>query len=75
MAKLYLYIAAGVFALGCIIGAYQLLKSHFETNARLEQDKANAVFAVKAKQGRVDYNTCDLAGGVYQFAKGTCKLP
>lgn len=42
---------------------------------RERQVKENAKFVVNARKGAVDFDTCDMAGGLYDFAKGSCKLP
>ena len=73
--KLYLYGAAGVvilIALGLFIHDQRSIGAAGE---RTKQEKANAEFRVRAAEGAVDYDTCDDAGGVYNFGKGTCKLP
>lgn len=43
--------------------------------AREKQEKENAKMLIRVRKGAVDYNTCDRAGGLYDFVNGTCKLP
>ena len=42
---------------------------------RIKQEWENARFEVLVQKGNVSYNTCDRANGLYDFTKGTCKLP
>lgn len=75
MTKIYLY---GIIALGAIIALGYFIHSQRELGGeaeRLRQEKENAQFQVHVRKGTVDYNTCDRAGGLYDFVKGTCKLP
>jgi len=73
--KLYLYIALGVAALAALGLFIHDQRSIGAAVERTKQEKANAEFRVRAAEGAVDYDTCDDAGGVYNFGKGTCKLP
>lgn len=42
---------------------------------RAKQEKENAQMLVRARKGAVDYDTCDRAGGLYNFRTSACKLP
>lgn len=73
--KLYVYIALGVAILG---GLWYFIDRQREiggTAERLKQVEENARFKVNAKRGVVDYDTCDDAGGLFDFRTSTCKLP
>lgn len=68
-------IILGVAALVAIsYFAYHFTQQGAEAE-RQKQEKENAQFQVKAKAGAVSYDVCDAAGGMYDFRKGTCKLP
>ena len=73
--KVYLYLAAAAVILGGVLAFTFHQRSIGGEAERAKQEKANAEFKVKAAQGRVDYLTCDAAGGMYDFRKGTCQLP
>ena len=75
MSKLYVYLAIGAAVIGGLIWYTLDQRSIGGSAERERQVKANAKFVVNAKKGAVDYDTCDLAGGLYDFGKGTCKLP
>lgn len=73
--KTYLYVAVGVAALATLGWFIQDQRSIGGSAEREKQVKENAQFVVNARKGAVDYDTCDLAGGVYAFETSTCKLP
>ncbi|WP_221163354.1 hypothetical protein [Rhizobium lentis] len=60
---------------GLYVGWSQYQQSKGAADERAKQEKANAEFRVRVNQGVVDYDTCDRAGGLYDFRKGACKLP
>ncbi|TBY41579.1 hypothetical protein [Rhizobium leguminosarum] len=72
-------IVVGVVGLLIVAGLYvgwsQYQQSRGAADERAKQEKANAEFRVRANKGAVDYDTCDRADGLYDFRKGTCKLP
>jgi hypothetical protein len=73
--KLYLYIALGVAIIG---GLWYFIKEQREiggTAERLKQVEENERFKDRATKGISGYDACDDAGGVYDFRKGSCKLP
>lgn len=77
MIRIYAIVAA-VSAFAIVIGLVMFARDQREIGGaaqREQQEKENAQFRVKAAKGRIDYDTCDLAGGLYQFGTGTCKLP
>lgn len=72
------YYIIGVLAFGALlIGSYFLYSQReaARLEQRLEQERSNAELRKKADQGTVDYDTCDRAGGVFNFRTRTCKLP
>jgi len=75
MSKLALYGVLGLAVL--IIGAavYAWIYRQGGDAERVAQEKENAQFQVQANKGRVSYDTCDAADGLYDFYKGTCQLP
>lgn len=73
--KTYLYIAAGVAIVAALIWFIQDQRSIGGSAEREKQVKENAQFAVKARKGIVDFDTCDAADGMWDFGKSTCKLP
>lgn len=73
--KIYAYLILGAVILGGF-GIFVYHQRSIGADAeRAKQDKANAQFKVRVNQGAVDFDTCERAGGLYQFGKGTCKLP
>ena len=75
MTKLYLYFILGAGAFFALVYFIQSQRDIGGSTERVNQEKENAVFEVKARKGDVDYTTCDRANGLYDFTKGTCKLP
>jgi hypothetical protein len=73
--KIYLALAAAAVILGGVLAFTFHQRSIGGEAERAKQDKANAEFKIKASKGRVDYVTCDVGGGLYDFRKGTCELP
>lgn len=70
--KLYLYAAAGAIILVAV--AY-FIHDQRETGRQQEQskqDKVDAEFRKRVREGASAYDACDFAGGVYDFAKRTC---
>ena len=75
MSKIYIYLVLGSIL---FLAAFYFIKEQRDIGGeaeRIKQERENAQFIVKARKGAVDYNTCDRANGLYDFAKGTCKLP
>lgn len=68
--------AVGILILG---GLYLAWSEHQRSigaaDQLAKQEKANAEFRVRANKGAVDFDTCDTAGGLFDFRKGTCQLP
>lgn len=73
--KLYLYAAAGAVILAALAVFVYDQRNIGGAAERAKQEKANAEFRVRASEGAVDYDTCDDAGGLYDFTRRTCKLP
>lgn len=73
--KPYLYVIAGVAIVAALTWFIQDQRSIGGSAEREKQVKENARFAVKARKGIVDFDTCDTAGGLWDFGKSTCKLP
>ena len=42
---------------------------------RAKQEKANAEFVVRSNKGAVDFDTCNDAGGLFDFRRRSCQLP
>ena len=74
MFKGYIYAAAIVAGLAAIFGYIQYERSIGKTIEQQRQERENAKFRVGVSKGIVDYDTCDRAGGLYDFSKGTCEL-
>lgn len=64
-----------MIVIGLYVGWSQYQQNKGAADERVKQEKANAEFRVRVNQGVVDYDTCDLAGGMFNFRKATCKLP
>jgi len=77
MIRIYLIVAAisGAAIIGGLIMFANDQRSIGGATVREQQEKANAQFRVRSAKGRVNYDLCDTAGGVFDFAKGTCQLP
>lgn len=75
MSKLYLYLIAGAAALAALFLFIHDQRETGRQQERAKQEKADAEFKVRAQKGGVDYDTCDRAGGLYDFRRGSCKLP
>lgn len=73
--KLALYAAIGVAVLGGLFAFVQYQRSIGGEAERQKQVKANAEFQVRASKGAVDFDTCDRAGGLFDFRRRTCELP
>ncbi len=73
--RIWIYIIAGIAAAALLAWFVNDQRNIGGTAEREKQVKANAQFVVNARKGAVDFDTCYLAGGLYDFAKGTCKLP
>ena len=72
------YAAPVILILGILVAAgwfaYRLIDEGAERE-RAKQEKANAEFVVRANKGAVSFDTCDRAGGLYDFRRGSCQLP
>lgn len=71
-----LWAIAAIMAMVVAVGI--VLKIERERGAKealAAQEKANARFQVNQNKGAVSYDLCDRADGLYDFVKGTCKLP
>lgn len=68
-------IILGIAALAAVSYFAFKFTEHGAERERVKQEKANAEFQVRSQKGAVSYDTCDRAGGVYDFGKGSCKLP
>ena len=44
------------------------------TSERAKEDKEYARFRVRVNKGVVNYDTCDRAGGMWDFRKSACQL-
>lgn len=79
MTGLALKVAIALAALAILGGGYAAWRSHQRSEGgaieRANQEKENAALSVRARKGIVSFDTCDLADGVYDFAKGSCQLP
>jgi len=73
--KLYLYAALGAVALAALTWYTLDQRAAGRDAERQKQEKSNAQFRVRAQKGAVDFDLCDAAGGLYDFRKGSCKLP
>ena len=72
--KVYLYAELGAAALAAL-GWYTFdQRTTGAANERAKQEKANAEFRVRAQKGAVDFDTCDAAGGLYDFRTRACEL-
>ena len=77
MSHLKLYFIAGICVM-LLAGLSYFIHDQRERGAQVEaakQEKENAKFQVNARRGAVEFDVCDRADGLYNFAKGTCKLP
>lgn len=72
--KPYLYAAIGLAVIGGLVWFVQHQRSIGGEAERAKQERANAEFTVKANKGIVDFDTCDRAGGLFDFRKGACQL-
>lgn len=72
------FIGPLIFATAVLISvawfAYKVREEGAERE-RAKQEKANAEFVIRANKGAVDFDTCDAAGGLYNFRTGACELP
>lgn len=75
MTKIYLYLALGAAVIGGVITFTYNQRSIGGEAERLKQERANADFRNNQNKGAVDFDTCDRAGGLYDFRKATCKFP
>ncbi|MBB4342159.1 hypothetical protein [Rhizobium leguminosarum] len=64
-----------MIVIGLYVGWSQYQQSKGAADERVKQEKANAEFRVRVNKGVVDYDTCDRAGGLFNFRKATCELP
>lgn len=74
MSKIAIYLSfagAAVIALVMFINYQRDIGGDAE---RMKQEKENAQMLVRARKGAVDYDTCDRAGGLYNFRTSACKL-
>lgn len=77
MIRIYAIVAAVSF-FAIVVGLVMFARDQREiggATAREQQEKENAQFRVRANKGRIDYDTCELAGGMYKFGTGTCQPP
>lgn len=75
MTRLYLIAILGAAALAALFLYTMQQREAGKAIERAKQEKANAEFRVRAQKGAVDYDTCDRAGGLYDFRTRACKLP
>lgn len=73
--KAYLYAAAALIITAGVVFLIHSQREAGKASERAKQEKANAEFRVRAAKGAVDFDTCDAAGGLFDFRKSTCKLP
>ncbi len=70
---------AAVVVIAVLLGGYyawaEYQQSKGAADQKAAQEKENAIFRVRSAKGIVDYDTCDAAGGLFDFRKATCKLP
>ncbi len=71
---LWIMLAAGLVVTVLAYAGTQLINLGGSSESA-RQEKANATLSIQAAKGRTDYDTCDRADGLYDFAKGTCQLP
>lgn len=79
MSSLAIRILIVVGIVSALVAGYAVWRQHQRSQGaaieRAKQEKANAEFRVRVNRGTVDYDTCDAAGGLYDFRTRACKLP
>lgn len=70
--KVYLITAAGVIILAALVYFVQDQRDIGQKQEQAKQDKIDAEFRKRVREGASAYDACDFAGGVYDFAKRTC---
>lgn len=75
MIKPYLYASIGLAAVAGLVWFVHDQREVGYAKRAAEQEKSDAQFRVRSAQGAVEYDVCDRAGGLYDFRRGSCKLP
>lgn len=72
--KVYLYATIAVIVIAAV-GYYTYRQRELGRELeKAQQEKSNAEFRKKTIEGFTDFDTCDRAGGLYNFSKGTCEF-